>query len=34
VDFVQNGGPKAIITGPDFLVPALRGETGTWVVPE
>ncbi|HEX2905627.1 MAG TPA: carbamate kinase [Phototrophicaceae bacterium] len=34
VDFVQNGGPKAIITGPDTLVPALRGETGTWVVPE
>lgn len=34
VDFVQNGGPKAIITGPDFLVPALRGETGTWVVPD
>lgn len=34
IDFVQNGGPKAIITGPDTLVPALRGETGTWVVPE
>ncbi|KAB2835455.1 MAG: carbamate kinase [Candidatus Dadabacteria bacterium] len=34
IDFVQNGGPKAIITGPDYLVPALRGETGTWVVPE
>lgn len=34
VDFVQNGGPKAIITGPDTLVPALRGDTGTWVVPE
>ncbi len=33
VDFVQNGGPKALITNPENLTKALRGETGTHIVP-
>jgi len=33
VDFVQMGGPQAVITDPPNLVRALRGETGTRVVP-
>lgn len=33
VDFVRNGGPLAIITDPPNLARALRGETGTRVVP-
>lgn len=33
VEFVQNGGPKAIITNPENLARALRGEAGTQVVP-
>ncbi len=33
VEFVQNGGPKAIITDPPNLLRALRGETGTRIVP-
>jgi len=33
VDFVQNGGPRAIITNPQNLQRALRGEAGTQVVP-
>ncbi len=33
IDFVQNGGPKAIITNPDNLLRALRGEAGTEIIP-
>jgi carbamate kinase len=33
VDFVKNGGPSAVITDPPNLARALRGETGTRVVP-
>lgn len=33
IEFVQNGGPKAIITNPDNLERALTGETGTHIVP-
>ncbi len=33
VDFVRMGGPQAVITDPPNLVRALRGETGTRVVP-
>ncbi|MBL8162294.1 MAG: carbamate kinase [Anaerolineae bacterium] len=33
IDFVQNGGPRAIITNPENLERALQGETGTHVVP-
>lgn len=33
IDFVQMGGPQAIITDPPNLARALRGETGTRVLP-
>jgi carbamate kinase len=33
VEFVQNGGPKAIITNPPNLLRALKGETGTHIIP-
>lgn len=33
MEFVQNGGPKAIITDPPNLLRALRGETGTHLLP-
>ena len=33
IDFVQMGGPYAIITDPPNLARALRGETGTRVIP-
>jgi carbamate kinase len=33
VEFVHNGGPRAIITSPDKLLRALRGETGTRIIP-
>lgn len=33
VDFVQNGGPRAIITDPANLARALRGEAGTQIIP-
>jgi carbamate kinase len=33
IDFVQMGGPCAIITDPPNLARALRGETGTRVLP-
>jgi carbamate kinase len=31
--FVQNGGPRAIITSPNNLTRAMQGETGTRIVP-
>lgn len=33
IDFVRMGGPQAIITDPPNLLRALRGETGTRVIP-
>ena len=33
IDFVHNGGPRAIITDPANLTRALHGETGTRIVP-
>ena len=33
LDFVRNGGPEAIITDPPNLTRALRGETGTRILP-
>ncbi len=31
--FLENGGKKALITNPENIGRALRGETGTWIVP-
>lgn len=31
--FLDNGGRKALITNPENLGRALKGETGTWVIP-
>ncbi len=33
VKFLKNGGKQAIITNPENIGRALRGETGTWIVP-
>jgi carbamate kinase len=33
VDFIEKGGPQAIITDPPNIGRALRGETGTLIVP-
>jgi len=33
MEFVHNGGPKAIITNPENLTRALNGETGTRIIP-
>jgi carbamate kinase len=33
ISFIENGGPQAIITNPASISRALRGETGTTVVP-
>lgn len=33
VDFVHNGGPQAIITNPKNLTQALKGKTGTRIIP-
>lgn len=33
VEFVRNGGPRAIITDPPNLARALNGETGTHIIP-
>lgn len=33
MEFVRNGGPRAIITNPKNLTRALRGETGTRILP-
>ncbi|HMM26994.1 MAG: carbamate kinase [Chloroflexota bacterium] len=33
ISFIENGGPQAIITDPASISRALRGETGTTVVP-
>jgi carbamate kinase len=31
--FIERGGKKALITNPENISRALRGETGTWIVP-
>ena len=31
--FIENGGKKALITNPENIGRALKGETGTWIVP-
>jgi len=31
--FMENGGKRAIITNPENIGRALKGETGTWIVP-
>lgn len=31
--FLENGGKQAVITNPENIGRALRGETGTWIVP-
>jgi len=33
IDFVHNGGPRAIITNPPNITRALHGETGTQLIP-
>ncbi|TAK14128.1 MAG: carbamate kinase [Anaerolineae bacterium] len=33
VQFLRNGGRQALITDPEHIPQALRGETGTWIVP-
>jgi carbamate kinase len=32
--FLENGGKQALITNPENIGRALKGETGTWIVPE
>ncbi len=34
VRFLERGGRQAIITNPENITRALRGETGTWIVPD
>jgi carbamate kinase len=31
--FMENGGKQALITNPENIGRALKGETGTWIVP-
>jgi len=33
VKYIENGGPKALVTNPDNITRALAGETGTVIVP-
>ena len=33
IKFLENGGKKALITDPEHIGDALKGETGTWIVP-
>ncbi|MEN6481076.1 MAG: carbamate kinase [Anaerolineaceae bacterium] len=33
IKFLEKGGKKALITNPENIGRALRGETGTWIVP-
>jgi carbamate kinase len=32
--FLENGGKKGLVTDPAHIGAALRGETGTWIVPD
>jgi carbamate kinase len=33
LNFLENGGKQALITNPENISRALKGETGTWIVP-
>ncbi len=33
IQFLENGGKKALITDPEHISDALAGKTGTWIVP-
>jgi carbamate kinase len=33
VQFLENGGKKALITDPEHISEALEGKTGTWIMP-
>jgi carbamate kinase len=33
IDYLQHGGPQALITNPENIARALQGETGTWITP-
>ncbi len=33
IEFLEAGGKAAIITSPESIVRAIKGETGTWIVP-
>jgi carbamate kinase len=33
IQFLENGGKKALITDPEHIGEALEGKTGTWIVP-
>jgi carbamate kinase len=34
IRFLEAGGEKALITNPENIGRALRGETGTWIIPD
>jgi len=34
IQFLENGGKKALITNPENISRALKGETGTWIIKE
>ncbi|MFC1961277.1 carbamate kinase [Chloroflexota bacterium] len=33
INYLENGGPQALITDPPNIIRALNGETGTWIMP-
>lgn len=33
INFLEKGGPKALITDPPNILRAINGETGTWIIP-
>ena len=33
IRYLEAGGKQALITSPERIGKALRGETGTWIVP-
>lgn len=34
IEFIEQGGKKALITDPENILRALNGETGTWILPD
>lgn len=34
IEFIERGGKKALITDPPNIQRALKGETGTWIIPD
>lgn len=34
IEFIENGGKQALITDPPNIQRALKGETGTWIIPK